>query len=250
MEESVLYNPNENIESFIKFNDNKIKCKNIYPYVYDYGNGKEVLRLEVLETDHNFDEILKLKDNTYDIYHYENEELKCVYEGYYKDFICNYKNGIYNVEIYRISKSDLKIRSLDQQLNPTIDIENCSLEDLKTWQISNCKLNLEYYLENNPIKSSCHGEEKYYTITKEKQSLLTQMILITQLAIMNGVDYQPSWNAKDEQCTYDWTLEQLQQLSFEIEGVVRPLISKQQTMETNIKLANTKEEVMSIDITF
>jgi hypothetical protein len=52
------------------------------------------------------------------------------------------------------------------------------------------------------------------------------MILITQVAQQSVIDYQASWNATGEDCTYDWTIEGLKQLAFEIENVVRPLINK------------------------
>ena len=143
------------------------------------------------------------------------------------------------------------ISAINKQVNPTIEIETCTLEELKAWQVKQSKKNLEAYLESNPVKSSAHGDiEKYYSITKEKQSLLTQMILVTQLAIQSEVEYQPSWNAAGEACTYDWTLDELQQLAFEIESIVRPLVSHQQTMEAEIYAAESKEAVMDISITF
>jgi hypothetical protein len=138
-----------------------------------------------------------------------------------------------------------------QKVNPTINIETCSLEELKTWQINVSKKNLEDYFINNPISSSCHGGvTKQYTITKEKQSLLAQMIIVAQLAINNNIPYTPSWNAQGEPCTYDWTLLELQTLAFEIENIVRPKISHQQMVEAQINACITKDDVLAIDITF
>ncbi|WMJ88850.1 hypothetical protein [Anaerocolumna sp. MB42-C2] len=133
----------------------------------------------------------------------------------------------------------------------SLDLDTCTIEELKAYQIAKSKENLEAYLENNPVTSKCHGGiKKNYSITKEKQSLLTQMILITQVAIQAGIDYQPSWNAQGEPCTYDWTLAELQQLAFEAEAVVRPLVSKQQTIEAHINTAKTKDDVMIVNIEF
>lgn len=56
--------------------------------------------------------------------------------------------------------------------------------------------------------------------------------------------------AQEEPSTYDWTIPELQQLAFEIESVVRPLINHQQIIETQIKAAVTKAEILSIDISF
>lgn len=132
-----------------------------------------------------------------------------------------------------------------------IDTDNCTIEQLKNYLISKSKENLEAYLAAHPITSKCHaGEEKKYSITKDKQALLTQMILITQVATNAGQEYHPSWNAQGEPCTYDWTLQELQQLAFEIEAIVRPLISHQQTMEFQINTAVSKEEALLITIEF
>lgn len=132
-----------------------------------------------------------------------------------------------------------------------IDPDTATLEQLKAYQITKSKSNLETYLEANPITSKCHGgAEKQYTITKEKQALLTQEIAIVQMAIQTGIEYQPSWNAAGEACTYDWTLEELKQLVFETIMVVKPLVSQQQTIEVQINAAQTKEDVLAVPIEY
>lgn len=132
-----------------------------------------------------------------------------------------------------------------------IDPDTATLEQLKAYRITKSKENLETYLEANPIASTCHvGVEKRYSITKEKQALLTQEIAIVQMAIQADIEYQPSWNAQGEPCTYDWTLEELKQLAFEAVTVVKPLVSHQQTIEAQINAAQTKEEVLAVSIEY
>lgn len=132
-----------------------------------------------------------------------------------------------------------------------IDPDTATLEQLKDYQVTKSKENLEAYLLANPITSSCHGGvEKQYTITKEKQALLTQEIAIVQMAIQAGIEYQPSWNAAGEACTYDWTLEELKQLAFEAVMVVKPLVSHQQTIEAQINAAQAKEDVLAVSIEY
>lgn len=122
---------------------------------------------------------------------------------------------------------------------------------LKLQKIENSKQNLQEYLEKTKLVSSVHGGiEKNYSITSEKQQHLASMILTAQMALASGVEYNPSWNASGEECTYDWTLEELTQLAFEIEAMVRPLVSQQQTMEIAINSAVTIDELNAIDITF
>ena len=116
--------------------------------------------------------------------------------------------------------------------------------------IAQSKQNLADYLSNHTITSSCHGEAAEYSITSEKQSHLSNMIVAAQMAQATGVAYSPSWNATGQKSTDDWTLAQLQQLLFEIEAVVRPLVSKQQAIELQLSSAETIEELESIEITF
>lgn len=113
------------------------------------------------------------------------------------------------------------------------------------------KKELNDYLEKNPITSTAHGGvEAKYSITREKQNLLTSMILMTQMAAQNGLEYTPSWNATNEPCTYDWTIEELQTLAVEIESTVRPLISLQQTIESHIRKATTVEDAIAAAVNF
>ncbi len=144
-----------------------------------------------------------------------------------------------------------KLKKTIAALNPVSNLDTCSLDDLKAYQIAKSKEALENYLEANPITSDCHGGiEKQYTITKEKQALLTQEIAIVQMAIQEDIEYQPSWNAAGEACTYDWTLEELKQLDFEAVMVVKPLVSHQQTIEVQIIAAQTKEDVLAVSIEY
>lgn len=139
---------------------------------------------------------------------------------------------------------------------------SASLAEIKQYRIEMSKLNLATYLETHPIRSSVHGGiEKEYSITAEKQQYLGQMIMLAEGAKKlkeaakesgeeNIPEFKPSWNAKGESCTYDWTLEELYMLSVQIEQVVRPLISRQQTMEAMIMQTSSKEEALAVSIEF
>ncbi|BCJ92601.1 hypothetical protein acsn021_01700 [Anaerocolumna cellulosilytica] len=145
----------------------------------------------------------------------------------------------------------IKVEQLEKQINPNIDIKTCTLKELKEWKVKQSKEKLENYLKEHILESSCHGSTvKAYTITKEKQSLLSQMIIIAQTAKQEDIQFQPSWNAAGEICTYDWTLEELQQLAVEIENFIRPLVQLQQTTEEAINKSINKEEVMKVNIDY
>ena len=70
------------------------------------------------------------------------------------------------------------------------------------------------------------------------------------MATTLGISYQPSWNESGKACTYDWTLLELQELSFEITSVVKPLVSKQQALESAINSCDSKDAVAAIEINY
>lgn len=111
----------------LKVDDKELILNQIYPYIYDYGKGKEVLRLEVLERQHSFEELLFLKNTQSKLQHIEKyddgtEKEVVIYEGYYQDFVCNYKNGIYSIELTRISAIDRMVAELKEQMSQTRSI--------------------------------------------------------------------------------------------------------------------------------
>lgn len=135
-------------------------------------------------------------------------------------------------------------------LEPVTDITTLPLDDAKKQRVIESQKKLAAFLEDNPIISTCHGEEAFYSITAEKQSYLQSMILLATTAASNGIDYTPSWNAMGEPCTYDWTIPQLQQLAMEIEVRVRPIVSQQQAIDRDIRAAKTMDELVEIDVQY
>lgn len=102
--------------------------ESVYPFRYEYGKGKEVLRIEILEKNHTFSEvkILNNADNQA-IEYYEDEEKKNEYTGYCKDFSCNYQDGKYSIEITRLSEQDRKIEELERKLAENTEVINTIL---------------------------------------------------------------------------------------------------------------------------
>ena len=136
-------------------------------------------------------------------------------------------------------------------LEPITDITTLPLDEAKKYRVVESQKVLADWLSAHPITSTCHGdEEAQYSITSEKQLYLQAMITMTETAQKNGVEYQPSWNAAGEACTYDWTLEELYQLGMEIEATVRPLISHQQALEKEILAALTMSQLTAILISY
>lgn len=136
-------------------------------------------------------------------------------------------------------------------LEPVNDITKLPLDDAKRVRVAESEQKLAEFLEANPITSTCHGGvAAQYSITAEKQRYLQSMILLASTANANGVSYQPSWNAAGQPCTYDWTVEELQQLAMEIETVVRPVVSQQQKIEMEIRNSENMEALQAVNITY
>lgn len=159
------------------------------------------------------------------------------------EVICGVKTDEYETVDEQISEY---INTYVKMINSQIPID-----ELKQEYIKYSKELLEEHLLNNPLKSSVHnGEEKYYSITSEKQILLTKEILICQAYKDNENEYQPSWNATGEANTYDWTLTELMQLAYEITLTVKPKVLKQQAIEAAIKNCITYDDILNIDISY
>ena len=126
--------------------------------------------------------------------------------------------------------------------NKDKQIDICAVKERK---IKESKELLAIWLANNPLVSKVHGQEATYTVTAEKQSLLTQNILLAQLKQSTTT----TWNCQGGVCE-EWTIEELSQLALEIEAYIRPRIKKQQHYEVEINACTTVEEVEAIEIEY
>lgn len=112
----------------IVVNSNELIVEEFYPFRYDYGKGKEVLRIKIAENNHSFEEVRVLENTgNQTIEYYEDEEKKNEYTGYCKDFSCNYQDGKYSIEITRLSEQDRKIEELERRLAENTEIINAML---------------------------------------------------------------------------------------------------------------------------
>lgn len=131
------------------------------------------------------------------------------------------------------------------------EVNNSYLNKIKELKIEESKKRLSDYLDNATIVSSCHaGKKGKYSVKNEKQQNLVAMILTATICAQTGTDYQLSWNETGKPCSYDWTLEELQQLLIEIKAFINPLVMKQQTIEEQIINAKTEDEIKSIEISY
>lgn len=90
-----------------------LTISNIYPFCYNGGYGKEVLRMEIERTNHGYTDVeVALEAPAGDILYNEDGVLINTYKGYTRDFKCSYENGVYSVELTRVSQLELDVEAL------------------------------------------------------------------------------------------------------------------------------------------
>lgn len=105
----------------VVINSHELTVLELYPYRYDFGKGKEVLRIKIAETDHTFED-LKVLDNRGSekcpvIEYWKDEEPKVEYTEYNADFSANYvtEDGInlFSIEITRQGTTEVKLSEVE-----------------------------------------------------------------------------------------------------------------------------------------
>lgn len=125
-------------------------------------------------------------------------------------------------------------------------IPGADLNTDKAYMIAKSKQSLAEWLENNPY---LHTDGKYYACTAEKQSLLNSNLASYERAKSVGIDYPLKWNSTGDECT-EWEYTALLTLSLSIAAYVAPKVSKQQSIEIQIKACETTEEVYNVVINY
>ena len=116
----------------------------------------------------------------------------------------------------------------------------------KETKIKESKMCLSEYLASHPIQWT---DGKYYSVTSEKQALLTSNLALYQISTAAGQPFKLTWNSTGDECT-EWTYENLAALALAIGTYVKPFVSHQQELEICIKACTTIEEVDAIAITY
>ena len=121
-----------------------------------------------------------------------------------------------------------------------------ALEEFKQSKIVESKTVLSEYLASHPLQWT---DGKYYSVTSEKQALLTSNLSLYQLAVSNGQPFTLKWNTTGDECTV-WEYNDLAALALAIGTYVQPFVSYQQELELAIKACATMEELDAIEINY
>lgn len=124
--------------------------------------------------------------------------------------------------------------------------EEESIATVKNYKITESKTALSEYLAAHPIKWS---DGKYYSVTSEKQALLTSNLALYQISVSAGQPFKLTWNSTGDECV-EWAYEELAALALAIGTYVKPFVSRQQELEIAIKACTTMEELDAIEINY
>lgn len=114
------------------------------------------------------------------------------------------------------------------------------------FKIAESKTALSEYLASHPLQWT---DGKYYSVTSDKQSLLTSNLSLYQLAVSNGQPFKLTWNSTGDECV-EWVYEELAALALAIGTYVKPFVARQQELELDIKACTTMEELDAIEINY
>lgn len=128
----------------------------------------------------------------------------------------------------------------------TVPSEEQSLEPIKNSKITESKTVLSEYLSTHPLQWT---DGKYYSVTTEKQALLTSNLALYQISASAGQPFKLTWNSTGDECV-EWVYEELAALALAIGTYVKPFVSRQQELELDIKACATMEELDAIEINY
>ena len=124
------------------------------------------------------------------------------------------------------------------------------LESVKRNRIEESKKKLEEFLEGNPLMSDCHGgKEAYYNVSLEKQALFLNRYTSFKALRDAGIEAQMMWNETGKESEV-WTDSECVKFLEEMNAYVMPLVALQQSIEAQIKVCLTVEEVQSLEIRY
>lgn len=131
------------------------------------------------------------------------------------------------------------------EIEPDPDELERQLQSPKNEKILQTKQQLSEFLEIHPLLYN----DEYYSVTQEKQSLLTSAIAAYQLKIQAGIPAVLKWNTTGDICR-EFTMEEITGLVIAITDYVQPRVEKQQELEVQINNCTTIEELDSIEINY
>ena len=190
-----------------------------------------------------------LKNDTLVVHHNAVERVE---EESHYEVIAEYPNGGKDlkkvIDVAGVKAKDSYDENIEIQryvLYTEHELEQ-KFNSVKDNKVSESKAVLSDYLQSHPLQWS---DGKYYSVTSEKQSLLTSNLALYQISAAAGRPFKLTWNSTGDECV-EWSYENLAALALAIGTYVKPFVSHQQELELAIKACKTQAELDAIEITY
>lgn len=151
-----------------------------------------------------------------------------------------------DIEVQEIDGVQTVIKMTGHKIIVDEEKVKAKLAEAAKVKISESKTTLAEYLASHPLQWT---DGKYYSVTSEKQALLTSNLSLYQLAASSEQSFKLTWNSTGDECV-EWTYEELAALALAIGSYVKPFVSRQQELELAIKACATMEELAAIEINY
>ena len=136
------------------------------------------------------------------------------------------------------------VEKLDKQINPTIDINTCTLDELKKYRQSRNKEAMNDFFRNNPMK---HTDGLYYGVEDEDRTEMAEEYLGYMVEKAVNPDAKLEWHSKGSACT-ERTEEEFNAISKAVRAYTKPYFNQMQAIKESIFAAKDKDAVMAIKI--
>lgn len=138
-----------------------------------------------------------------------------------------------------------QVQRLEEQLNPTVDIDAMSLEEHKNFLQDKNKTALATFLS----EQSVIFKEKPYGVSEEDQSEMALNLMQYQALSAAGQEVSLEWHSKKSACE-PFSVEDFVALTAMIKTFVYPYYQQMQTIKEQIFTSTTKEELKNITIEY
>lgn len=129
---------------------------------------------------------------------------------------------------------------------PTEEEIATQLVSAKKSKITESNKKLEEFLLNNPLLFT---DGNYYSVTMEKQNLLTSALTLYNLKLNAGLNPVFKWNSTGDTCV-EMPIETGMALAISIGAYVEPIVEQQRIIEKQINMCTTIDEVNSVVIKY
>ncbi|RHP45342.1 hypothetical protein [Clostridium sp. AF32-12BH] len=136
------------------------------------------------------------------------------------------------------------VDKLDKQINPTIDVDTCTLDELKKYRQAKNKEAMNDFFRNNPMK---HTDGLYYGVEDEDRSEMTEEYMGYMMEKTSNPKAKLEWHSKGSACT-ERTEEEFGAIAIAVRAYTKPYFNKMQAAKEAIFSAKDKDAVMAVKI--